>query len=114
MESCSFIEAGIFIQSLKVIIMKKILNKIAQVLQVVLSAPVKWPGKAGNILKYIAVGLGILETVMVEDKPPSEKPAADGAGHKLSDETPGATEPHVDNSELPTLSKERSEVDENQ
>lgn len=53
--------------------MKKILNKIAQVLQVVLVAPVKWPGKAGNILKYIAVGLGILETVLEEDKPPSEE-----------------------------------------
>ncbi|WP_313419981.1 hypothetical protein [Sphingobacterium multivorum] len=52
--------------------MKKILNKIGQVLQVVLAAPVKWPGKAGNILKYIAVGLGILETVMEEEKPPPE------------------------------------------
>lgn len=52
--------------------MKKILKKIGQVLQVVLAAPVKWPGKAGNILKYIAVGLGILETVMEEEKPPPE------------------------------------------
>ncbi|MNI12385.1 hypothetical protein D3C81_1347500 [compost metagenome] len=49
--------------------MKKILNKIGKVLQVVLAAPVKWPGKAGSILKYIAVGLGILETVMEEEKP---------------------------------------------
>lgn len=48
--------------------MKKILNKIGQVLQVVLAAPVKWPGKAGNILKYIALGLGIVKTVMEEDK----------------------------------------------
>ncbi|WP_336828385.1 hypothetical protein [Sphingobacterium multivorum] len=54
--------------------MKKILKKIGQVLQVVLAAPVKWPGKAGNILKYIAVGLGILETVMEEEKPPPELP----------------------------------------
>jgi len=52
--------------------MKKILKKIGQVLQMVLAAPVKWPGKAGNILKYIAVGLGILETVMEEEKPPPE------------------------------------------
>ncbi|MGE8426727.1 MAG: hypothetical protein ACN6O7_02580 [Sphingobacterium sp.] len=52
--------------------MKKILNKIGQVLQVVLAAPVKWPGKAGNILKYIAVGLGILETVLEQEKPPPE------------------------------------------
>jgi hypothetical protein len=69
--------------------MKKILNKIGKVLQVVLAAPVKWPGKAGNILKYIAVGLGILETVMEEEKQPN-------------------------NSELPMLPKERSDADENQ
>ena len=43
-------------------------------MQVVLAAPLKWPGKAGNILKYIAVGLGILETVLEEDKPPPELP----------------------------------------
>ncbi len=54
--------------------MKKILNKIGAALQVVLAAPLKWPGKAGNILKYIAVGLGILETVLEEDKPPPELP----------------------------------------
>jgi len=71
--------------------MKKILNKIGKVLQVVLAAPVKWPGKAGNILKYIAVGLGILETVMEEEKPPPEN-----------------------NSDLPKVPKERSDADENQ
>jgi len=52
--------------------MKKILNKIGQVLQVVLLAPVKLPGKAANIIKYLALGLGILETVIEEDKPPPE------------------------------------------
>ncbi|WP_286851381.1 MULTISPECIES: hypothetical protein [Sphingobacterium] len=71
--------------------MKKILNKIGKVLQVVLAAPIKWPGKAGNILKYIAVGLGILETVMEEEKQPPEN-----------------------NSELSKLPKERSDADENQ
>ncbi|WP_286856492.1 MULTISPECIES: hypothetical protein [Sphingobacterium] len=53
--------------------MKKILNKIGAVLQVVLLAPVKLPGKAGNILKYIALGLGIVEQVLEEDKPPPEQ-----------------------------------------
>lgn len=53
--------------------MKKILNKIGAVLQVVLAAPLKLPGKASNILKYIALGLGILETVLEEEKPPPEK-----------------------------------------
>ena len=43
--------------------MKKIFNKIGQVLQLVLAAPVKLPGKVGNVLKYIALGLGIMETV---------------------------------------------------
>lgn len=47
-------------------------------LQVVLAAPLKLPGKAGNILKYIALGLGILETVIEEEKPPPEEPGQPG------------------------------------
>ncbi|WP_418360362.1 hypothetical protein [Sphingobacterium detergens] len=50
--------------------MKKIFNKIGQVLQLVLAAPVKLPGKVGNVLKYVAIGLGILETVLDEEEPP--------------------------------------------
>ena len=53
--------------------MKKILNKIGQVLQVVLLAPIKLPGRTVNILKYIAVGLGVLETVL--DKEVTSQPA---------------------------------------
>lgn len=41
--------------------MKKLFNKIEQVLQLVLAAPVKLPGKVGNVLKYLALGLGIVE-----------------------------------------------------
>jgi len=52
--------------------MKKIFNKIGQVLQLVLAAPVKLPGKVGSVLKYVAIGLGILETVLDEDEPPPE------------------------------------------
>ncbi|WP_293886392.1 MULTISPECIES: hypothetical protein [unclassified Sphingobacterium] len=52
--------------------MKKIFNKIGQVLQLVLAAPVKLPGKVGNVLKYLALGLGIVETVLDEDKPQPE------------------------------------------
>ncbi|MNK03989.1 hypothetical protein D3C87_218440 [compost metagenome] len=91
--------------------MKKFLKKIGQVLQVVLAAPVKWPGKAGNILKYIAVGLGILETVLEEEKLPPEKSSDDAAIQKSSDEAPPDTEPSVNNSEPPMLPKERSEDD---
>ncbi len=48
--------------------MKKIFNKIGQVLQLLLAAPVKLPGKVGNVLKYLALGLGIVETVLDEAK----------------------------------------------
>lgn len=91
--------------------MKKILNKIGQVLRVVLAAPLKLPGKAGNILKYIALGLGILETVLEEDKPPPEKSSDEGTGHIASGESTGSTGSLVDDSELVG---ERSGTDENQ
>jgi len=52
--------------------MKKIFNKIGQVLQLVLAAPVKLPGKVGNVLKYLALGLGIVETVLDEAEPQPE------------------------------------------
>ena len=48
--------------------MKKIFNKVGQVLQLLLAAPVKLPGKVGNVLKYLALGLGIVETVLDESK----------------------------------------------
>ncbi|NJI71975.1 hypothetical protein HCX49_02030 [Sphingobacterium kitahiroshimense] len=47
--------------------MKNIIQKISRALQVVLMAPIKLPGKALNIIKYIALGLGVVETVM-DDK----------------------------------------------
>lgn len=47
--------------------MKKIIQKISAALQVVLLAPIKLPGKALNIIKYIALGLGVVETVL-DDK----------------------------------------------
>ncbi|WP_454880893.1 hypothetical protein [Sphingobacterium detergens] len=78
--------------------MKKILNKIGQVLQVVLAAPLKLPGKAANIIKYLALGLGIVEKVLEEDKPP---PGG-------IDQPDGNADP--DDSAM----GERSEADENQ
>lgn len=47
--------------------MKKIVNKIGKVLGLVLAAPIKLPGKALNIVRYIALGLGIIESVIDED-----------------------------------------------
>ena len=58
--------------TLKKISMKKIFNKIGQVLQLLLTAPVKLPGKVGNVLKYLALGLGIVETVLDEAESPPQ------------------------------------------
>lgn len=55
--------------------MRKIIKKISQAVQVVLLAPIKLPAKALNVLKYIAVGLGIIEQVIQDD---SDKPKTKG------------------------------------
>jgi hypothetical protein len=52
--------------------MRSIINKISQAVQVVLLAPIKLPGKALNILKYVAVGLGVIESVLDSEKPEAE------------------------------------------
>ncbi|WP_437920285.1 hypothetical protein [Sphingobacterium sp. LRF_L2] len=57
--------------------MKKVLSKISQVIQVVLLAPIQLPGKALNVLKYIAIGLGIAEAVIDEEVGKTDA-AADG------------------------------------
>ena len=59
--------------------MKKIFNKIGRVLQLLLAAPVKLPGKVGNVLKYLALGLGIVETVLDEAKSQPEVDNKDGS-----------------------------------
>ncbi len=56
-------------------IMKRIIRKISQAVQVVLLAPIKLPAKALNLLKYIAVGLGIIEQVMQVD---TDQPKTEG------------------------------------
>ncbi|WP_196937496.1 hypothetical protein [Sphingobacterium pedocola] len=52
--------------------MKNIINKISRAVQVILLAPIKLPGKALKIIKYVAVGLGVLESVMDNGKQESE------------------------------------------
>lgn len=59
--------------------MKKIINKIGRALQVILLAPVKLPGKALDILKYLAIGVGIVESV-IEEKEEVEKGVAEREG----------------------------------
>lgn len=92
--------------------MKKILNKIEQVLQVVLAAPVKWPGKVANVLKYIALGLGIVEKVLEEDKPPPEKSTDENLVHTSGSKPAGSSDTLADDTRLPTMTKERSQADE--
>ncbi len=55
--------------------MRQLIKKISQAVQVVLLAPIKLPAKALNVLKYIAVGLGIIEQVIQED---TDKPKTEG------------------------------------
>ncbi len=52
--------------------MKKIIRTISRAVQVVLLAPVKLPAKALSIIKYVALGLGIIESV-IDDEDALEK-----------------------------------------
>lgn len=60
--------------------MKKLLKKISQAVQVVLLAPIKLPAKALNVLKYIAVGLGIIETVLDKEEQSPRAEGKEGSG----------------------------------
>lgn len=60
--------------------MKKVIKKISGAIQVILLAPVKLPDKFLNIIKYIGLGLGIIESVIVE-KDEQEQQADVGAEH---------------------------------
>lgn len=53
--------------------MNKIIKKISQAVQVLLLAPIKLPGKALNIIKYVAVGLGVLEAVISDSSDDSDE-----------------------------------------
>lgn len=65
--------------------MRKIIRKISRAVQVVLLAPIKLPGKALNVLKYVAVGLGIIESVI--DKEKREENPQQAEGEEERDET---------------------------
>ncbi|WP_270087377.1 hypothetical protein [Sphingobacterium sp. SYP-B4668] len=52
--------------------MKKIIEIWSRAVQVVLAAPIKLPGKALDIIKYIALGLGIIEQLVKDEKPQEE------------------------------------------
>ncbi len=48
--------------------MKKFITKLSRAVQVVLMAPIKLPGKALTIIKYIALGLGIVEQIVKDEE----------------------------------------------
>lgn len=75
--------------------MEKILNKITKVLQVILLAPVKLPNKALNIVKYIALGLGIIESVLEKDKDESAN-GKTAASAGVLNESPQGNDPDKD------------------
>jgi hypothetical protein len=61
--------------------MKKIIQTLGKAIQMVLAAPVKLPGKVVQVAKYVAVALGILETVIDDkaDKPHTGEEGGDEA-----------------------------------
>ena len=75
--------------------MRKIINKISKVLEVILMAPVKLPGKALNIIKYVALAFGLIETVIgkededvsaVDPESPKSEAEVNSEGEEVSNE----------------------------
>lgn len=52
--------------------MKKFIHSLSRAVQLVLAAPVKLPAKMLQVVRYIALGLGILETVVPDQDTPQE------------------------------------------
>lgn len=53
--------------------MKKVIKKLRNAVNVVLLAPVKFPAKVMQIMKYVALGLGIIDKVMEDPKGEGEE-----------------------------------------
>ena len=66
---CPWAGASVSLVSLYSIlkIMKKIIQTLSKAVQVVLAAPVVLPAKVVQVVKYVAVALGILETVIRDE-----------------------------------------------
>lgn len=56
--------------------MKTIIKKLRDAVNVVLLAPVKLPGKVLSIVRYVALGLGIIDSVM-EDRASEQEEGGD-------------------------------------
>jgi len=53
--------------------MNKIIRKINSAVHIVLMAPIKLPVKELNIVKYTALGLGVLETILDKEEKSDDK-----------------------------------------
>jgi len=60
--------------------MKKFMNKISQVIQILLLAPVQLPNKVLKIIKYVALSVGLLEEIL-EDKDDKENDTKEQDDH---------------------------------
>ena len=87
--------------------MKKWINKISNIVQVVLMAPVKLPGKVMHILKYIGLGLGVIEMVLEQ---PDDKADQHGDAAENQSKTARLPEETAKESPLPTRKTNDKEV----
>lgn len=60
--------------------MKKIIQKLSKAVQVVLVAPVKLPAKVVQVVKYVALALGVLETVVPDKTEKQTEQRKEGSG----------------------------------
>lgn len=86
--------------------MKSIVKKISSALQVILMAPVKLPAKIAGIVKYLALGLGIVESVLDGDEKPDSE---------VTKESPKLVEDRTDKDQQPDQAalEEESTMPEN-
>lgn len=66
--------------------MKRIISKIRRALQVILLAPIKLPGKALDVIKYLAIAVGIVESVIDEEKETDGERTEEEVGGKDEDQ----------------------------
>jgi|GEM_PF-1014224 len=91
----------------------KIIKTWSKIVQTVLMAPIKLPGKALSIIKYIALGLGIIET-MIDDKEEQNadrqlsKPPDQDAESRLAEQTLGSA---FEKDKVRSLSSDHADVD---
>ncbi len=92
--------------------MNRIISKIGNVLQLILAAPIKLPGKTLNIVRYIALGLGIIESVINEKD--DETTASEKIKHQSQLDNTNRSAAMTNNKVKMDLPREEGGADENQ